>query len=67
MPFSFSFIFSDNMKFAALTIKNKSNKICRMININDDNNKTFLVWKLIIKPPKYFTVFSARLMSGAEV
>ena len=55
------------MKFAALTIKNKSNKICRMININDDNNKTFLVWKLIIKPPTYFTVFSARLMSGAEV
>ena len=38
-----------------------------MININDDNNKTFLVRKLIIKPPKYFTVFSARLMSGAVV
>ena len=49
IPFSFSFYFSflfissDNIKFTASAIKNKNNNICKMININNDNNKTFLV------------------------
>ena len=52
--FGFHFISSDNVKFAALTIKNKN---CKVICSKDRK------WRPYRQDAKYLTVFNARLVS----